>query len=127
MKTVVTSICNSLMAVSIANLLRETGDFAVRSVNGVPGSTVAQCESDSADVALLEVAYNPGFTIEERISQANALHAALPECKVMLICDENSSPELARQVARAKRDGSVDDFIYSSVSESYFTAMMYAI
>jgi len=34
---------------------------------------------------------------------------------------------VARQIALAKKDGLIDDFVYSSVSESYLTAMLYAI
>lgn len=42
------------------------------------------------------------------------------------LCDENSAPEIARQVVQAKKDGRIDDFVYSSVSESYLTALLSA-
>lgn len=123
MKTVVVSICNSLMAVSISGILQRMGGFAVRSIRA-GDSVVAACEAEGADIVLMEAAYNPGFTMSELLSEARLLKEALPSCKVLLICDENSAPDLARKVARAKRDGLIDEFIYSSVSESYLTAVM---
>lgn len=123
MKTVVVSICNSLMAVSISGTLQRMGGFAVHSIKTGSG-VVAACRTEQADIVLMEAAYNPGFTMDERLSDARLLKAALPSCKVLLLCDENSAPELARKVAQAKRNGLIDEFIYSSVSESYLTAVM---
>lgn len=124
MKTVITNICNSLMAVSISDILQETGGYTVRSVRGGRTDLIEECKAASADIALLEVAYNPGFTIDERLEGVGRLRQLSPDCKVLLICDENSAPDLARRVVQAKRDGLIDDFVYSSVSEGYLVAML---
>ena len=50
-----------------------------------------------------------------------------PGCSVVLRCDENSAPEVARRVVQAKKDGLIDDFVYSSVSETYLTALLSAL
>ena len=42
-----------------------------------------------------------------------------PDCKVVLLCDENSSPELAERVKTARYKGLIDTFFYVSVSLSY--------
>lgn len=127
MKIIGTAICNGLMAESIRHSLENSGDFLVRPIETDQGTLAVDGLSDSPDILLLEVAYNPGFTIEEQIENIKRYRKSMPQCKILLLCDENSTPELARKVAMAKRDRMIDDFIYSSVSESYLTALLYAI
>lgn len=126
MKTVMISLCNRLMAISISDALEKTGRFDVRSIAG-SSAMIAACKSGPVDIALMEVTFNPGFTMEERLSDAQMIRKTAPGCRTLLLCDENSAPELARKVVQAKRDGVIDDFIYSSVSESYLTAMLDAL
>lgn len=116
MKRIKLDICNGLMAAAITRMLEHTEGFSV--IRG---------ESLSADVLLMETAYDPGFTLGECLTKAKLLRSRSPECKVILLCDENSAPELARQVVQAKKDGRIDDFVYSSVSESYLTALLSAL
>ena len=116
MKRIKLDICNGLMDAAISRMLEQTEGFIV--IGG---------ESLSADVLLMETAYDPGFTLGECLTKAKLLHSRCPECKVIVLCDENSAPELARQVAQAKKDGRIDDFVYSSVSESYLTALLSAL
>ena len=116
MKRVLSGICNGLIAESIRHILEESGEFRVLSIG--------EGEISSADIILLEVAYNPGYTVDERMAAVKSIRSRNPNARILLICDENSTPELARKVALAKKDGLIDDFIYSSVSESYLTAML---
>lgn len=124
MKTVLTGMCNSLMEESIRHALQKDNGF---SVVPVKGSMADAGSGADADIVLLEVACNPGFSVDEQLRQVRLLRSRNPRCRILLICDENSTPELARKVAIAKKDGLIDDFLYSSVSESYLTAMLYAI
>lgn len=119
MKTVFSEICNGLMAESIRHILDESGEFRVLSIK--------ERETSPVDIVLLEVAYNPGFTMDERMAAVKCIRSRNPNARILLLCDENSTPELARKVALAKKDGLIDDFIYSSVSESYLTAMLESI
>ena len=121
MKKVTLCIHNSLMEVSIARSLQRAGGFEVSCVR-----SVKECAQKNADVVLMEAAYNDGATLEDCLQEANHLRN-LHMCKVIVLCDENSAPEIARQVTQAKKDGRIDDFVYSSVSESYLTAMLLAI
>ena len=116
MKRIKLEICNGLMAAAIRRILEHTEGFSV--IRGA---------SSSADVLLMETAYDPGFTMGECLTKAKLLRSRSPECKVIVLCDENSAPELARQVVQAKKDGLIDDFVYSSVSESYLTALLSAL
>jgi N12 class adenine-specific DNA methylase len=49
----------------------------------------------------------------------DAVKAQHPECKVVLIVDENAEREVAKQVKQAKKDGLIDQFIYGSISATY--------
>ena len=119
MKTVMTGICNGLMAESIRHILESDGAFRVLPLR--------EAEAAPVDIVLLEVAYNPGYTVDERMAEVKSIRRENPDARILLLCDENSTPELARKVAMAKKDGLIDDFVYSSVSESYLTAMLYAM
>lgn len=55
------------------------------------------------------------------------LRQGLPGCRVALVVDEVCEPQLADQVRRAKKDGLIDGFFYSSVSSDYLSAMIDAL
>ena len=127
MKKIVISICNSLMALSITQSLTQTGGFQTVSIRPGCREIARECADASADVLLMEAAFNIGVTLDDCLKEAKRLRSLRPECRTILLCDENSAPEVARRIALAKKDGLIDDFVYSSVSESYLTAMLYAI
>jgi hypothetical protein len=118
MKTVWVDICNSLMAASVQQILMQNEQLCL-----YDGRSTA----NTADVALMEVSYAPGCNMDGRLTVARKIRAAVPGCRIVLLCDENSAPEMARQVVLAKKDGKIDNFVYSSVSESYLAAMLAAI
>ena len=69
------------------------------------------------DVAFLDINMRGinGIALAEKIT---ALH---PDCKIVFIVDENSEKKSATQVKQAKKDGLIDQFIYSSISASYLS------
>lgn len=127
MKKIVLSISNSLMALSITHSLKQTGGFQIFSIRPGCNEIARECAEASADVLLTEATFNTGTTLDDCLKEVKQLRSLRPECKTILLCDENSAPEMARRVAQAKKDGLIDDFVYSSVSESYLTAMLYAL
>lgn len=52
---------------------------------------------------------------------------AVPRCQFVLLCDENSDPELAQSVKRARQDRLIDAFLYASVTPAYLTAALDAL
>ena len=54
----------------------------------------------------------------------NAVKNVHPDCKVVLVVDENSEKEAADRVRQAKKDGLIDQFIYGSTSPAYLVALM---
>lgn len=125
MKTIAMGVCNGLMAASIKDLMQQVADLTVRLIWGC--DVVSECVAVSADIALLEVALRPRFALEDRMTQADMLRQRMPGCKIILLCDENSTPELARKVAMAKKDGLIDDFLFPSVGSHYLAALLQSV
>jgi len=128
MKQIVVSIQNGLLAETISHMLAEGGEFFVyRSVPGKKNCLAADCKMQHADLLLAEVNHMCGSTLKERLAESRQVQKNNPACKIALLCDENTMPDLARDVAMAKRDGFIDAFFYSSVTGSYLVAALAAL
>lgn len=113
MKNIVVSMQNTLLSEAIAHALTETREFRVEQVlPGRTGDALSLCAAMPADILLMEV---------------SRLSAKIPGCKFALLCDENSDPELARQVVCARQDRRIDAFLYASVTPAYLVAAMDAL
>ena len=128
MKKIVVGIQNGLLAEGIVKMLKESGEFyPIRTVSGKKDSLIQNCQVLSADILLAEVSYASGTTMERRLREAKELRSLVPACKIAFLCDENSSPEIAREVMNAKKDGYIDAFFYSSVTAKYLVAALSAL
>jgi len=110
-------------------MLRESGEFEPFPLTvGNKNSNVArECELLDVQMVLLEVSYANGTTLETRMKEVRQIRSAVPNCKIVLLCDENSAPEIARDVMLAKKDGLIDNFFYSSVTARYILAALLAL
>ena len=89
--------------------------------------TTEMCFDIQANVLIMEVtAYTP-WRLEERMKIRDEVKAQLPNCKIVLVVDENTEKKLADKVRQAKKDGLVDNFIYGSVSSTYLSAVIDAL
>jgi hypothetical protein len=70
--------------------------------------------------------YTP-WKLEERIKIRDEVKAKNPNCKVVLVVDENTEQKLADRVRQTKKDGLIDNFIYGSVSATYLSAVIDAL
>ena len=128
MKKIVVSIQNGLLAEGIVQMLKDSGEFhPIRTVSEKKDSVVQNCQALFADILLAEVSYASATAIERRLLEVKELRTVLPECKIAFLCDENSSPEIAREVMNAKKDGYIDGFFYSSVTAKYLVAALCAL
>ena len=119
MKNIVVSMQNTLLSEAIAHALTETREFRVEQIlPGRTGDALSLCAAMPADILLMEVS---------RLSLIDRLSAKVPGCKFALLCDENSDPELARQVVCARQDRRIDAFLYASVTPAYLVAAMDAL
>ena len=108
--------------------LAETGEFRVEQVlPGKTGDTFSLCRAAQADILLMEVSRLPAYTLENRLKLIECVRRAMPNCKFVLLCDENGDPELARRVKIARQDHKIDAFFYTSVTPGYLTAAVEAL
>ena len=125
MKNIVVCIGNGLLSEAIIKMLKNSGEFMPFRVLIQKNSNIASdCEALSADILLLDVSYASGTTMETRLNEVKQVREKIPPCKLVMLCDENSAPDIAREVANAKKDGLIDAFFYSSVTEKYLTAAL---
>ena len=125
MRKIVVSVQNGLLAESISRMLEESREFSIyRSAVGSRNSLAMDCVMYGAEIVLMEVSPGRGLSLQARMEETRQIKSANPDCKIVLLCDENTSPDLAREVARAKKNGLVDGFFYSSVTGAYLVAAL---
>ena len=127
MRKVVVDMQNALFTDAISTALRNfDSDFCVYQ-SEKPEKTTDLCSYAQADVLIMEVtAYTP-WKLEERMKIRDEVKARNPDCKVVLVVDENTEQKLADKVRQAKKDGRIDNFIYGSVSATYLSAVIDAL
>lgn len=107
-------------------MLTESGEFEpFRSVSGGEKNDVATSSvMMDADILLAEVSYASGTTLKVRLQEAKEVRERLPKCKIVFLCDENATPDIAREIMLAKKDGKINAFFYSSVTAKYLLAAL---
>lgn len=127
MRRIVIDMQNILFADAIAEALRNFDSDLEPFMSESPDKTLSLCDTVLANVLIMEVTTYPSRTLEERLKIRNALKRKHPDCKIVLVVDENTERKLADRVRQAKKDGLVDNFIYGSVSSSYLSAVIDAL
>ena len=128
MKNIVISMQNTLLSEAIARAFSDTGEFRIEQIlPGRTGDTLSLCAAVRADILLMEVSRLPAYTLESRLKLIECVRRAMPNCKFVLLCDENSDPEQARRVMIARQDRLIDAFLYASVTPAYLTAALDAL
>ena len=128
MRRIVVSIQNGLLAEGLTEMLRLSGEFEpFRVAVDQKKRTVPACMACSPDIVLMEVSQAAGSTMPERMAEVAQLRLAVPECRIVFLCDENISPEIARNVVSVKKNREIDAFYYSSVTGKYLIAALYAL
>lgn len=127
MRRVVIDMQNTLFADAVAEALRRFDSDFEPIMSESPDKILPLCDYVLANVLIMEVtAYTPR-KFEERMKIRDELRKNNPECKIVLVVDENTDKKLADKVRFAKKDGLVDNFIYGSVSSSYLSAVIDAL
>lgn len=127
MRRIVIDMQNILFADAVAEALRNFDSDLEPFMSESPDKTLSLCDTVLANVLIMEVTTYPSRTLEERMKIRNALKQKHPDCKIVLVVDENTERKLADRVRQAKKDGLVDNFIYGSVSSSYLSAVIDAL
>ena len=128
MRKIVVSIQNGLLGEALTSLLQLSGEFEpYRAAVDKNKRTVSACVACHADLVLMEVTHTAYTTLEARLQEGEQIRKMVPGCKIVLLCDENVSPDIAADVVAAKKEGRIDAFYYSSVTGKYLVAALYAL
>ena len=124
MKRIVLDMQCAMFANAISQALeRSDPDFNVLRAEA-PEKTAALCRSSLAYALNMEVTGYPPWRLEERLRLRNEVKRQRPDCKILLLVDENADRALAFRVLQAKKDGRIDNFIYATVSPTYLAAVL---
>ena len=128
MRKIVVSIQNVLLAEALTQMLSASGEFEpYRTAVDKNKRAVSACMACNADIVLMEVTHTAHTALEARLHEGEHIRQLVPGCKIVLLCDENVSPDIAADVVAAKREGRIDAFYYSSVTGKYLVAALYAL
>jgi len=119
MRRIVINMQNALFCNAISETLRRAeNDLDTYTVDSTD-RVVDECKWLTPYALLMEVTGYTPWKLCERMKIRDAVKALNPECKIVLIVDENAEKEVAKQIKQAKKDGLIDQFIYGSISATY--------
>lgn len=115
---------NALFCHAISDTLRSSDNDLTPYPVDSPDKVVEECRWISPYALLMEVTGYTPWKLCERMKLRDGVKAIHPECKIVLIVDENAEKEVAKQVKQMKKEGQIDQFIYGSISASYLADIM---
>ena len=119
MRRIASNMQNALFCNAIADTLRRSGNELEPYTIDSPDKVVGDCKWIAPYALLMEVTGYTPWKLVERLKIRDAVREMYPDCKIVLIVDENAEKAVAKQVKQAKKDGLIDQFIYGSISASY--------
>ena len=119
MRRIMINMQNALFSNAISETLRRSGNELDPYTVDSPDKVVDDCKWIAPYALLMEVTGYTPWKLEERMKIRNAVKAQNPECKIVLVVDENAEKDAARHVKQVKKDGLIDQFIYGSISATY--------
>ena len=119
MRRIVINMQNSLFCNAISETLRISGNELNPYSVDSPDKVIDECKWVVPYALLMEVTGYTPWKLCERMKIISSVRLQKPECKIVLIVDENAEKELAKEVRQAKKDGLIDQFIYGSISATY--------
>ena len=124
MRRVVVDMQNALFSDAIATSLRHFDSSFLVSPSSRPFKTTYIFPFPLSNLLLMAFPSSTPLQLVERLQTRNVVQVQSPGCKLVLVVDENTEKKLADKVCQAKKDGLIDNFIYSSVSVTYLSAVI---
>ena len=124
MRIIILDMQSQLYAKAIRRILAQEigGDNIV--IVKTPEETPGICRVMQPYALLMEVtAYSP-WMLSERLNTCTWVRHDAKDCKIVLIVDDVADRQLAEQVKKAKQDGKIDAFLFTSATESYLAAVV---
>ena len=124
MRKIVLDTQSGLYAKAIRRILmQELEDYQIV-ISENPGGTAECCRTFHPYALLMEVTGYQPWRLEERLAIRKKVKEQDPECKTVILVDDVADKNLAEKVKQVKKNGMIDEFIFSSVTESYLAAIM---
>lgn len=123
MRNIVVCIQNKLLEKGVYKCLKGNYENRIFQIDDFD-MVAEECIKNDADVLLVEATKYTPYTMKQWLVTIKKIRYKQPICNYVVIVDENSSPEVARQVQIAKSDQLIDAFVYSSVSGEYIRAIV---
>ena len=128
MKKIIVNIKNGLLGEAVIRTIKEYGEFVVYQIAPDPTDCITnQFDLMDADIYLMEISYIPGTTLNQRLNEIQNLRSSNPECKIVILCDDTATPEIARKVTQLKKDHVIDAFFYTSVTANYLISTLVSL
>ncbi len=126
-RRVIIDMKNRLFSDAIKQALtRFDSDFEAYNADK-PDETAELCHILHPYALIMEVTAPAPWNLEKRLKLRDTVKAQEPDCKIVLVVDENVEKKLADRVRQAKKDGLIDNFIYCSISTAYLSAVIDAL
>ena len=123
-RKIVLDMQSGLYAKAIRRILvQELDDYQVI-ISESPDKTVQRCKLLSPYALLMEATGYTPWMLEERLNIRNEVKKNDPDCKIVILVDDNADKALANDVKEAKKEGLIDAFLFGSATDSYLAAMM---
>lgn len=124
MRKIVLDMQSTLYAKAIQRILvQELDDYQVI-ISDSPDKTVQRCKMLDPYAVLAEVTGYTPWMLEERLLIRDEIKKNNPDCKIVILVDDNADKVLANSVTQAKKDGLIDAFLFGSTTDTYLAAMM---
>ena len=124
MREILLDMQSGLFAKAIQRTLsQELDDYQVI-ISEHPDKTVQRCKTFKPYALLMEATGYTPWMLEERLAIRDKVKKIDPDCKIVILVDDQADNELAEKVKEAKRDGLIDAFLFGTVTEQYMAAVM---
>lgn len=95
MRKIIVNMQNYLMCQELEAVLKQNGNFYTVIVEQ-PTEVVEKCSLLAPDILLMEVTEYTPWKLEERLAIRDEVKKMEPNCKIVLIVDENTEKEAAQ-------------------------------
>ena len=127
MQKIVVDRQNFLFADSIAAAFRNS-DYDIDVVRAeTPNDTVELCQMYKPFVLVMEVTGYTPWLLCDRLRLRDEVKSVCPDCKIALLVDSNTEKQAAKDIRDAKKNGSIDQFFYGSMTAEYLMDQIYAM
>lgn len=127
MRRVVLDMQNYLFADAIAKTLRDYDFDFLTEMSQSPEKTEELCRLVQANILIMEVRECELWRLEDRMKTCQSVKKAVPNCKIVMCVDEKRYKEVAASVVKYKKIGLIDNFIFTTISASYLSALLDAL